>query len=177
MSTTTDSTGQPSARPQDALVYRVHIKASQERVWEAITSPEWNARYGYGTAGEFELRVGGAYRVRASEDMVAFDPNAPEIIIDGEILECDPPNKLVQTYRTLWDEEAKAEGFHQLSYELKPLGEVTRLTVVHEVKGAPRTAGLLNGDIEPFGGGWPQILSDLKSLLETGSSMYGEQTA
>ena len=69
-------------------------------------------------------------------------------------------------------EEARAEGFTRLTYELEERGAgITQLTVVHDVTGAPRTASLVSGDLPQFGGGWPQILSDLKTLLETGSSL------
>jgi uncharacterized protein YndB with AHSA1/START domain len=154
-------------------MYRIHIKATPEAVWEAITSPEWTRKYGYQCLSLYDLRPGGAFSVAPSDEMRAFSPELGEFILDGEVLESDPPKRLVQTFRTLWDEEAKAEGFTRLTYELVGLGEVTRLTLIHELADAPRSAGLLNGDIEPFGGGWPEILSDLKTLLETGAPMRG----
>jgi uncharacterized protein YndB with AHSA1/START domain len=108
--------------------------------------------------------------------MVEFGAPADQPILDGEILQVDPPNRLVQTFRTLWDEEARAEGFTRLTYELVALRNgITRLTITHELAGAPRSAGLFAGDIEPFGGGWPEILSDLKTLLETGRSMHSPE--
>ena len=82
------------------------------------------------------------------------------------------PERLVQTWRTLWDEEARAEGFQRLTYELEARGDnLTQLTLTHDVTGAPRSAALLAGDLPQFGGGWPQILSDLKTLLETGTTL------
>ena len=76
-------------------VYRVFIKAAPQAIWDAITSPEWTDRYGYGGRTEYELRPGGVYRARASEAMRAM--GAAEIVIDGEVVEADPPRKLVQT--------------------------------------------------------------------------------
>ena len=154
-------------------VYRVYIKATPEAIWEAITTPEWSARYGYGAASEYELSPGGAYRVVSSEAMKAH--GAPEVLIDGEVVESDPPHRLVQTWRALFDEETAAEGFTRLLWELEPdEAGITRLTVTHELEGAPRTAHLVAGKGgAEAGGGWSWILSDLKTLLETGASLQG----
>lgn len=148
-------------------VHRVYIKASAQQVWDAITDPEWNGRYGYRCRAEYELRPGGAYRTLASKEMLGFD--APEIIIDGEVVESDPPHRLVQTWRALFSPEMTAEGFTRLTWELteNPPG-LTRLTLVHDVEGAPITAAQVGGEVEEAGGGWSMILSDLKTLLETG---------
>jgi uncharacterized protein YndB with AHSA1/START domain len=78
-------------------VYRVYIKATADAIWDAITRPEWSARYGYGGLSEYDLRPGGAYVGRANAGMVAH--GAPEVAVDGEVVEVDPPRKLVQTFR------------------------------------------------------------------------------
>lgn len=154
-------------------VYRVYIKATPEAIWEAITSPEWSNRYGYGGYVEYgDLRPGGEYRVRASEEFLAS--GSPEIVIDGQIVEADPPRKLVQTWRMLMDETLTAEGFTRLTHEIEPTADgVTRLTVIHDLTGAPTLAHLLSGGMEDSGagGGWAWVLSDLKSLLETGETL------
>jgi uncharacterized protein YndB with AHSA1/START domain len=155
-------------------VHRVYIRATPEAIWEAITKPEWSARYGYGGYVEYDLRPGGPYRARASEEFLAA--GSPEIVIDGEVIEADPPRKLVQTWRMLMDEEMRNEGFTRLTYEItEGEGGVSRLTLTHELEGAPRLQVLLAGELEDrgAGGGWPWVLSDLKSLLETGSRMAG----
>jgi len=155
-------------------VHRVYIRATPEAIWEAITSPEWSARYGYGGYVEYDLRPGGSYRARASEEFLAA--GSPEIVIDGEVIEADPPRKLVQTWRMLMDEEMRNEGFTRLTYEItESESGVSRLTLTHELEGAPRLQVLLAGELEDSGagGGWPWVLSDLKSLLETGSRMAG----
>jgi uncharacterized protein YndB with AHSA1/START domain len=155
-------------------VYRVYIRATPEAVWEAITKPEWSARYGYGGYVEYDLRPGGAYRARASEEFLAA--GAPEVVIDGEVIEADPPRKLVQTWRMLMDEQLKQEGFTRLTYELSESEDrVTKLTLIHELEGAPQLSTLLAGGLEDrgAGGGWAWVLSDLKSLLETGSRLAG----
>jgi uncharacterized protein YndB with AHSA1/START domain len=155
-------------------VYRVYIKATPEAIWDAITKPEWTQRYGYGGSAEYELRPGGAYRAHASEQFLAH--GAPEIVVDGEVVEADPPRKLVQTWRMLMDPELAAEGFTRLTYEIEPTGDrVTKLTVIHELEGAPKLALLLAGGMEDqgAGGGWNWVLSSLKTLLETGDRLPG----
>jgi uncharacterized protein YndB with AHSA1/START domain len=155
-------------------VYRVYIRATPEAIWDAITKPEWSARYGYGGQVQFDLRPGGQYRAYTSEEMRAH--GAPDLAIDGEVLEADPPRRLVQTFRMLMDPGLEAEGFTRLTYEIEPIeGGVTKLTLVHELEGAPRLARLLAGELESegAGGGWAWVLSDLKTLLESGSPLAG----
>jgi uncharacterized protein YndB with AHSA1/START domain len=153
-------------------VYQVFIRATPEAIWDAITKPEWMERYGYQSPVEIDLHPGGAYRALASEEMKSF--GAPDVVVDGEVIEADPPRKLVQTWRATWDPELLAEGFKRVTWEIEPdKGGVTRLTVSHELEGAPRTAIVVAGDDPKAGGGWPWILSDLKTLLETGKSLIG----
>ncbi len=154
-------------------VYRVFIKATPEAIWDAITKPEWTERYGYGGRAEYapDLRPGAAYRGHASEAMRSM--GAPEVAVDGEVVEADPPRKLVQTWRMVMDETMAAEGFTRLTYEISDgQNGVSKLTVTHELEGAPTLAVLLSGGMEEMGagGGWSWVLSDLKSLLETGKS-------
>jgi uncharacterized protein YndB with AHSA1/START domain len=153
-------------------VYRVYIRATPEAIWDAITKPEWSQKYGYGGSVEYDLRPGGTYRAHASEEFLAH--GAPEIVIDGEVVEADPPRKLVQTWRMLMDPEMVAEGFTRLTYEIEPTDDdVTKLTLIHELEGAPRLSLLLSGGMESegAGGGWSWVLSSLKTLLETGDSL------
>jgi uncharacterized protein YndB with AHSA1/START domain len=153
-------------------VYRVSIKATPEAIWQAITSPEWNRQYGYKSPAEYDLRPGGAYRGLATPEMKAF--GGPDVVVDGEVLESDPPRKLVQTWRALWDPEMVAEGFKRLTWEIEAgEGGVSTLTVTHELEGAPKTAAQVSGSIPQAGGGWRFILDDLKSLLETGKTLAG----
>ena len=152
-------------------VYRVYIKATPQGIWDAITKPEWTERYGYGGRGEYDLRPGGAYRGLTNEGMRSM--GAPEVGVDGEVIEVDPPRRLVQTFRMSMDEAMAAEGFTRLTYEIEPgKGDVTKLTVTHDVTGAPKLAVLMAGGMEDqgAGGGWPWVLSGLKTLLETGTS-------
>ncbi|HEV7203408.1 MAG TPA: SRPBCC domain-containing protein [Jatrophihabitans sp.] len=156
-------------------VYRVWIKATPEQVWVAVTAPEWTDRYGYGGLPEYgDLTPGTEYVINPSESMVAMGVEGP--IIDGEILEADPPKRLVQTWRMLMDDGLRAEGFTRLSYDIEPQeGGVTRLTVTHDCTHAPGNAAMIAGEGEESGagGGWAWVLSDLKSLLETGTALRG----
>ena len=176
--TTTESTG-TERHVATTQVHRVYIKAAPERIWQAITDPEWNGRYGYAAPAEYELQAGGTYRAFAGESMkqasAAMGWELPEVVVDGEVLEVEPPRRLVQTWRMAMDPTAKAEGFSRLTWEIEGPGQdgVCRLTVTHELAGMPSLAAMTSGDNafgEMGGGGWPWVLSDLKTLLETGQA-------
>jgi uncharacterized protein YndB with AHSA1/START domain len=152
---------------QTTQVYQVFIKATPQAIWDAITDPAWNSRYGYGGDGTFDLTPGGAYRCIANAEMQAA--GMPEVVVTGEVVEADPPHKLVQT----WDAGWNADPATTLTYEIAEAAPgVCRLTVTHDVSGAPETAAMVAGSIDGAGGGWAMVLSDLKTLLETGSGLY-----
>ncbi|MGH3993236.1 MAG: SRPBCC family protein, partial [Pseudonocardiaceae bacterium] len=142
-------------------VYRVYIKATPQAIWDAITKPEWTQKYGYQAPVEYDLRPGGGYRGLASDAMLAR--GAPEVVIGGEVIEVDPPRKLVQTWRALFDPETAAEAFTRVTWEIDETDGVSMLTVTHELDGAPKTAALVSGQFADAGGGWSYILSDLKT--------------
>jgi uncharacterized protein YndB with AHSA1/START domain len=154
-------------------VYEIYIKAAPETIWDAITTPEWTAKYGYRTAAEFDLKPRGKLRYRATDQMIAM--GLPETCIDGEVVECKPPRKLVHTWRFLFFPEDKAEGFTRVTWEIEPTAAgFCRLTVTHELENAPRMAANVAGKYDgKGGGGWLWIISDLKSLLETGKTLSG----
>jgi len=152
-------------------VYEVYIKASPQAIWDAITSPEWSTKYAYKGRVEYDLRPGGSFRAHASPEMQEM--GIPDVCIDGEVIEAVPPRRLVQTYRFLFSDEMKAEGFTRITWEIEPAAaKFTRLTVTHELGGAAIMAGMVSSKFsEMGGGGWTWILSDMKSLLETGKNM------
>jgi uncharacterized protein YndB with AHSA1/START domain len=155
-------------------VFRIYIKAAPEAIWDAITQPEWTQRYGYRGMAEYDLRPGGSYRVTASPEMQAM--GMPAALLDGEVIESDPPRKLVQTWHALWDEGVAAERPTRVTWEIdEDDGGVTRVTVTHELEGAPIHLAQVTSEarLQEGGGGWNLILSDLKTLLETGSSFAG----
>ena len=152
-------------------VYEVYIKAPAQAIWDAITSPEWSVKYGYRGAVEYDLRPGGAYRAHSNEDMRKF--GLPDVVVDGVVESAEPPKKLVHTYRFLFNDAHKAEGFTRVTWEIETMSPgFCRLSVTHELEGAPVMAGMVASKFsEMGGGGWAWILSDLKSVLETGRSM------
>jgi uncharacterized protein YndB with AHSA1/START domain len=121
---------------------------------------------------EHELRPGRAFRAHANEGMKPA--GCPDVISDGEVIEADPPRKLVQTWRMTMTPEMAAEEVTRLTYDIEPVrGGVTKLTVTHDVSGAPMWAAVLRGESESSGagGGWSEILSGLKTWLETGQQL------
>jgi uncharacterized protein YndB with AHSA1/START domain len=154
-------------------IHRIYIHATPQAVWDAITKPEWSERYGYATPVEYELKPGGQFRAHANAGMKRF-PGIPDVVTDGEVVESDPPRRLVQTWRMRMTPELEREGFTRLIYEIEPgRGGVTRLTVTHELGNASMIARVLAGDSESqgAGGGWSEILSGIKTLLETGRAL------
>jgi len=151
-------------------VYRIWIKATPKRIWRALTDPQELEGYGYGGRFEVDIRAGGEYRVGATDQML--QAGAPELMVDGEYLEVEEPRRLVQTWHALFDEQMTAEPPTRMTYELEPgKGGVTTLTLTHQVDGAPLAAGITSGAVAEAGGGLPWVLSDLKTLLETGETL------
>jgi uncharacterized protein YndB with AHSA1/START domain len=155
-------------------VYSIYIQASAQSIWDAITQPEWTRKYGYQAPQEFVLRPGGSYRARSNDQMKAM--GLPETVIDGEVLAVEPPHRLVQTYRFLFDEATKSEGFSKLTWEIEPVhAKFCKLTLTHEMENAPMMAAMVSSTFSEQGaGGWLWILSDMKSLLETGHTLASE---
>jgi uncharacterized protein YndB with AHSA1/START domain len=158
-------------------VYRIYIRATPEAIWDALTKPEWTARYGYTGLAEYDLRPGGAYVMRATESFKAASRaqghEVPDVVIAGEVIEADPPNRLVTTFRMLMDPAIAALPATRVTYEIRDKGNGScSLTLTHELDGADPLAALLSGQYEEFGagGGHAWVLSDLKTLLETGKS-------
>jgi uncharacterized protein YndB with AHSA1/START domain len=153
-------------------VYRIFIKATPQAIWDAITKPEWTQRWGYGLRDEYDLRPGGQYRGHANEGMIAMGMSG--VIVDGEVIEADPPHKLVMTWRMAINPELAAEGFTRLTYEIvEGRDGVSRLSVIHDVAERPGHGAMIAGDKQGpgDGGGWTWILSDLKTMLENGRAM------
>ena len=154
-------------------IHEIYIRAAPEVIWEALTTPQWTARYGYRVASEYELKPSGKYRAKATPQMLSI--GLPEVVLDGEVIEAHPPRKLVQTFRFLFSKENEAEGFTRVTWEIEPTtAGFCRLTVTHDLEGAPLMASATSSKFDQQGGGgWAWILSDLKSLLETGKTLSG----
>ena len=154
-------------------VFRVYITATPEKIWDAITDPEWNARYGYPGTNEYDLRPGGKFQSLMPAEMVET-MGVPAVGCDGEVVEFDPPHRLVQTFRFCFAPEQEAEGFREVTWEISREDDgITRLTVTHDVTDAPIAAAMIEGSakLAEGGGGWNWILSGLKTVLETGDAM------
>ena len=152
-------------------IHQIYIRTTAQAIWDAITDPAWNGRYGYRATSEYDLRPGGKFRALANDKMRSY--GLPETIIDGEVIEVKPPLKLVQTYRWLFNDAHKAEGFSRLTFEIAPTESgFCLLTITHDTGGATMMSAATQATYNTQGGGgWNWILSDLKSLLETGKIM------
>jgi uncharacterized protein YndB with AHSA1/START domain len=136
-------------------VYEIYIKTTPERLWEAITDPSLRRRYTFGLGVESDWTPGSSY--------AGIAPGRDEPLLEGENLEVDPPNRLVQSFNALWSDDVKAVGTSRVTWEIEPVGDSCRLLVIHDQ--LPEDA---NGEVY---GGWPMILSGLKTLLETGEDL------
>jgi uncharacterized protein YndB with AHSA1/START domain len=137
-------------------VYELFIKASPERVWDAITKPEFTVKYFHGVRIEFtpERRTSGS-----ADGSETWDENA--------VLEWDPPRRLSHEWHSFYDPELAAEEKSRVTWEIEPQdGGFSKLTVIHDrLEGAPKTAASVSG------AGWMMVLSGLKSVLETGEGL------
>jgi uncharacterized protein YndB with AHSA1/START domain len=138
-------------------VYTIYIASTPERVWEALTTAELSRQYFFGNAVEVDLKVGGAFIVRAPDG---------SLHIGGEVFECDPPRKLTVTFNVDWPALIEKLGPTLVSYDIEPAGSAVRLTMT-ESHDRPIDDDILSGGRQ----GWPAILSSLKSLLETGAPL------
>ncbi len=149
-------------------VFEIYIKTTPERLWDAIVDHEQRQKYSFGVGVVSDWTPGSRYE--------GFHPGAGIAISEGENLEVDPPRRLVQSFTALWSDAVKGEGTSRLTWEIEPVGDSCRLTVVHD-----QLRDGANGELY---GGWPMILSGLKTLLETGellttpgSQRYSDATA
>lgn len=133
-------------------VFEIYIKTSPERLWEAITDSEIRSKYNFGVQIDSDWTPGSRYE--------ASHPASNGPLVEGKNLEVDPPRRLVQTMRALWGEDVKSEGTSRVTWEIEPVGDSCRLTVTHD--------HLREDANDQLFGGWPMILSGLKTYLETG---------
>ncbi len=133
-------------------VYEIYIKTTPERLWEAITDSGLRAKYSFGLGVVSDWTPGSRYE--------GTSPAVTAPLVEGENLEVEPPRRLVQSFTALWGEAVKSEGVSRVTWEIEPVGDSCRLTVTHDQLREDANAELY--------GGWPMILSGLKTLLETG---------
>jgi uncharacterized protein YndB with AHSA1/START domain len=151
---------------RSTFVYVTYIRTTPEKLWSALTDAEFMKQYWFGMRGESEWRPGSPWKL-VSSDGVVWDA--------GEIVEADPPRRLVIRWQHQNKPELKAEGESLCTMEIEPSGPAVKLSVTHTIE---RESSKV---IEAVSGGWPKVLSNLKSLLETGSAAleapYPAQTA
>ena len=149
-------TGLKKSIEEDTMekVFEIYIKTTPERLWEAITNPELRSKYNFGVGVASDWTPGSHYEMR--------HPGAG-VLGEGENLEVDPPHRLVQSATMLWSDDVKNEGTSRITWEIEPVGDSCRLTVTHDQ--------LREGANAELYGGWPMILSGLKTLLETGEHL------
>ena len=135
------------------FVYVTYIRSTPEKIWEALTTPEFTRQFWFGIAQESTFKPGAPWKLVGSEGKV-YDT--------GEVLECDPPRRLVLKWRNEFKPELKEEGYTRCVMDIEPDGEITKLTITHSIDRENAKV------IEAVSGGWPKVLSGLKSLLETG---------
>jgi len=142
----------------NSFVYVTYIRTTAEKLWEALTDPEFNRQFFLCSYQESEWKVGSSWKLIFPDGRVADS---------GEILEIDPPRRLVIKWRNEWSPELKAEGYSLCTFEIEAVpgadAEAVKLSVLHNID-RPQSAF-----IQAVSGGWPRILSNLKSLLETGT--------
>jgi uncharacterized protein YndB with AHSA1/START domain len=131
-------------------VFEIYIRTTPERLWEAITDPDIRAKYNFGAGGESDWETGSTYTLTAGDLLLA----------DGEVLEAEPPLRLVHTMTAKWGDDVIAEGASRVTWEIEQVQDSCRLTVTHDQ--------LREGANDQLFGGWPMILSGLKTWLETG---------
>lgn len=138
-------------RPMEK-VFEIYIRTTPERLWEAITDRSARAKFQFGCHIDSDWTTGSRYELS--------NPRAADVISAGENVVVEPPVRLVQSFTALWDENARAEGTSRVTWEIEPVGDSCRLRVTHD--------HLRDGADEAIYGGWPMILSGLKTWIETG---------
>jgi uncharacterized protein YndB with AHSA1/START domain len=139
---------------RSTFVYVTFIRTTPEQLWAALTGPDFTKQYWFGMHQEADWKVGSSWQLMFPDGRVADA---------GEIVEVDPPKRLVLKWRNEFRPELKSEGYSQCTMELEPLAGAVKLTITHGIDRADSKF------IEAVSGGWPRILSNLKSLLETGT--------
>ncbi len=145
-----------SAAKRSQFVYVTFIRTTPGKLWEALTEPQFIRQYWFGTTIECGWKKGSPWK------MVQSDGSTSDT---GEILEIDPPRRMVIRWQNQWKPELEAEGPSLCTIELEPVGSAVKLTITHSIEREPSKL------IHAVSGGWPKIISNLKSLLETGSTV------
>lgn len=141
---------------RSTFVYVTYIRTTPEKLWSALTDPEFMKQYWFGAHGESRWTTGSPWKLVFPDGRTADA---------GEIVEADPPRRLVIRWQNMWDPNLNAEGMSLCTLELEPTGPAVKLSITHSIDRDPSKF------IEAVSGGWPKVIANLKSLLETGSAL------
>jgi uncharacterized protein YndB with AHSA1/START domain len=150
------------ADASSTFVYVTFIRTTPERLWSALTSPEFTKQYWFGVHHDTDWKVGSSWQMVFPDGRIADT---------GEVVESDPPRRLVLKWRNEFRPELKAEGYSRCVIEIEPEEGAVKLTITHSID---RDGSLLIGAVS---GGWPRILANLKSLLETGEVLFTKKVS
>ena len=139
---------------RSTFVYVTYIRTTPEKLWSALTDREFMKQYWFGTYGESEWRPGSSWRHVTGDG---------QVLDTGEIVEADPPRRLVIRWQNQHKPELRAEGASLCTIELEPTGAAVKLFITHSIERDPSKF------IAAVSAGWPKVISNLKSVLETGS--------
>lgn len=145
--------------PKSTFIYVTYIRTTPEKLWSALTDMEFMKQYWFGCHCESEWTTGSSWK-NVSPDGQVMDT--------GEILESDPPRRLVIRWQNEFKPDLKAEGFSLCTLELEPSAGAVKLCITHSIERSPSKF------IEAVSGGWPKVISNLKSVLETGTVAMAE---
>jgi len=143
-----------------SFVYVTFIRTTPEKLWSALTDPAQMKEYWLGSHMKTEWKKGAAWQLIYPDGRITDT---------GEILELDPPRRIVLRWRNEFRPELKAEGFALCAIDVEPVDKAVKLTITHSIERSPSKF------IEAVSGGWPMILSNLKSLLETGQLVLADR--
>ena len=136
-------------------VFEIYIRTTPDRLWEAITDPHIRAKYNFGAGVHSDWQPGSRLELGS--------PDAGMLLGEGKVLEVEPPRRLVHTFTALWGDDVRSEGESRVTWDIEPIGDSCRLTVTHDQ--------LREGANDQLYGGWPMILSGLKTWLEAGAML------
>ena len=144
---------------RSTFVYVTYIRTTPEKLWSALTDADFMKQYWFGCHCESQWTAGSSWRLVSGEG---------QVLDAGEIAEAEPPRRLVIRWQNQSKPDLKVEGVSQCVMELEPAGPAVKLSITHTIEREPSRF------IDAVSGGWPKIISNLKSLLETGSAALSE---
>jgi uncharacterized protein YndB with AHSA1/START domain len=144
---------------RSTFIYVTYIRTTPEKLWSALTNSEFMKQYWFGVHGESQWTAGSSWKLVSPKD---------QVLDAGKIVEAEPPRRLVIRWQNQFKPELKAEGESLCTMEIEPSGPAVKLSITHTIEREHSKF------IEAVSGGWPKVISNLKSLLETGSAVLND---